>query len=686
MIRNFTILFVALAAVIFSCGPPSPKQEATAEPGLDLSLMDTTADPANNFYRFANGGWLDKTEIPADRGSWGAFDELGKKTSERVHGILESTIASGSFDPATDQGKAAVFYQVAMDTAHIDQLGIVPIADELARIDAIRDFEELEAYLIASSPLQTQAFFSLSARPSLSDSDVNAGFLNEGQLGLPGKEYYVKDDEETLRLQSEYKAFVSKVLQLAGASENEAEASTEAIFEVEKRLAEGQLDKVQKRNPLLMNNPRSQDQIAALAPSFDWKGYFTAIGLAETDTFIVMQPQYMEALEATFTEVPLEKLKAYTKWTALNGALAYLSSDFEKANFDFYNGVLGGVEEMQPRWERVLSTIGFSIGEALGKLYVDEYFPPEAKQVAEELVNNLKAAFKDRINALEWMSDSTKEKALEKLARLRVKIGYPDEWKDYSALVVKSKADGGSYVGNMIEVSKWDWRRKIDKIGQPVDKSEWFMPPQMVNAYYHPLYNEIVFPAAILQPPYYNYKADPAVNYGGIGAVIGHEISHGFDDQGSRFDAQGNLSNWWTEEDRTRFEERTKQLTDQYSIYEPLPGVFVNGEFTLGENIGDLGGVAVAYDALQKHLAEHGDPGLIDGFSQSQRFFLNWATVWRSKYRDEAMKKQVKTNVHSPGQYRAIGPVINLPAFQDAFDVNEGDKMYKPDSAMVVIW
>ncbi len=688
MIRTTTLcLAAAFALLLTACQPSSPdteNQETT--PGLDLSLMDTTADPATDFYRFANGNWLGQVEIPADEDSWGAFDELGKKTSEKVRTILESTIEAGNYDPATDQGKAVLFYQTAMDTAHIDELGLKPMEVELRKVEAISSLKELETYLIKSAPLQSNAFFSFSAAPDRNNSAVNAGFLNEGALGLPGREYYVKDDEETLRLQNEYKAFVSRVLQLAGAEKEAAQQEAEDIFLVEKRLAKAQLTKIQKRNPLLMNNPRAKADIAAMTPSFDWKAYFQAIGLGAVDTFIVMQPAYIESLESTLSEEPLDKLKAYTRWTLLNSALAYLSSDFEQANFDFYKGVLGGVEEMSPRWERVLNTTNFSIGEALGKLYVDAYFPPEAKAVAEELVGNLKAAYGERIKKLDWMSDSTKEKALEKLSNLRVKIGYPDEWKDYSKLEVKGKEDGGSYAANMMNVSRWAWQRKIEKVGQPVDKGEWFLPPQVVNAYYHPLYNEIVFPAAILQPPYYNYQADPAVNYGGIGAVIGHEISHGFDDQGSRYDARGNLRNWWTEEDRSRFESRTKLLVEQFNAYEPLPGLFVNGEFTLGENIGDLGGLNVAFDGLQKHLEEHGNPGPADGFTQNQRFFLSWATVWRSKYRDEAMKKQVKTNVHAPGMYRAIGPIVNMPAFYEAFNVGEDSPLYRADSVRVMIW
>ncbi len=341
---------------------------------------------------------------------------------------------------------------------------------------------------------------------------------------------------------------------------------------------------------------------------------------------------------------------------------------------------------MRPRWERVLDVSNWSIGEAIGKLYVDGYFPPEAKATAEAMVANIKAAFGERIKQLDWMSEPTKEKALEKLNTFRVKIAYPDDWKDYSDLVVKGPEEGGSYLENLKNVRLWNWREDMEKIGEPVDKDEWFMAPQIVNAYYNPTNNEIVFPAAILQPPFYNYQADPAVNYGGIGAVIGHEISHGFDDQGSRYDKAGNLKNWWSDEDRRRFEALTKKLAAQYDAYEPLEGVRVNGQFTLGENIGDLGGINVAFDGLQRHLAQQGDPGPIDGFTQNQRFFISWASIWRTKYRDEALKNQINTDPHSPGMYRAVGPAVNMLAFYDAFGIGEGDAHYRPDSVRVKIW
>jgi putative endopeptidase len=682
------ILFLAVAIFCWSCesAPSDSASEDMQVSGVDLSLMDTTANPKDNFYQFVNGGWLDQTELPADRGKWGAFNELAKATDDNVLEVLTEAIANGNNDPSSDQAKAVIFYQVAMDTAHLNTTGIEPIKEELNKINSIQSLEELHAYLIDAAPLSANAFFSFSVNPSLNNSSINAGFIGTGELGLPGKEYYTQTDDETLRLQKEYKNFVTKALILTGLSESDATQKAEAIFAVEQTLAESKLNKVQRRNPLLLNNPRSRDDIAAMIPSFDWQGYFEAVGLSTIDTFNVNEPKYLKSLEAVFSSTDLEDLKAYTHWSLLNSSLPYLSSDFEKVNFDFYDGVLGGIQQMKPRSERVLKVVNAVIGEALGKLYVDAYFPPEAKAVAEELVEKLRSGFKNRINNLEWMSDSTKLKAQEKLASLNVKIGYPNKWKDYSALVVDSKEEGGTYIGNMINLSKWAWKKEVEKVGKAVDKEEWFLPPQVVNAYYHPLYNEVVFPAAILQPPYYNYQADPAVNFGGIGAVIGHEISHGFDDQGSRYDAKGNLSNWWTEEDRANFEARTAKLVAQFDQYEPLPDVFVNGAFTLGENIGDLGGLNVAYDGLQEYLQEHGDPGKIDGFTQNQRFFINWATVWRGKYTDDAMRQQIKTNVHSPARYRAIGPIVNMATFFDAFDIAEGDGMFKADTARVAIW
>ncbi|HMQ47148.1 MAG TPA: M13 family metallopeptidase [Saprospiraceae bacterium] len=678
----FPILCLLLLAV--SCKKEAA-QEAVKTPGIDLSMMDQNADPRQDFYRFANGGWLDKTAIPSDRGSWGAFDELAKQTNEKVQAVLIDAKPE-DYKEGSDQAKALLFFQVAMDTNRINDLGVKPLQAEMDKIDAINDLAGLQQYLTASADLGTGAFFSFSAFPDLNNSAVNAGVIGAANLGLPNKDYYVGTDDETLRIQGEYQKHISRVFSLCGDDTATAEAKAKRLFALEQRLAEPMYNKIQNRNPLLFNNPRSVADLSGMLPSFDWKGFFQQWKLQDLDSVLVFQPAFLSSLEKRFKEESIEDLKTYTKWCLVNDLLPYLSSDFEQAHFDFYNKVLGGVEQMPPRQERVVEVCNEVIGEALGKLYVDAYFPPEAKAVAVELVNDLKGAYAERIKKLEWMSDSTKTKALEKLEKLRVKIAYPDKWKDYGQLSVKSFEDGGSFVGNMLQVSRWNWAENLAKVGKAVDRDEWFLAPQVVNAYYNPLYNEIVFPAAILQPPYYNYQVDAAVNFGGIGGVIGHEISHGFDDQGSRFDAKGNLVNWWTEEDRQRFEAQTTRLAQQYSAYEPIPGVFVNGEFTLGENIGDLGGVNVALDGLQRHLAKHGDPGAIDGFNQMQRFFISWASIWRGKYTDDAMKTQINTNVHAPDMYRAIGPLVNVPAFYEAFGIQTGDPLYKADSSRVVIW
>ncbi|MGK7395919.1 MAG: M13 family metallopeptidase [Candidatus Cyclobacteriaceae bacterium M3_2C_046] len=685
MKHNLIYFITGLLVVAFSACQ-SGNQEKEMVSGLDLSNMDTTVAPADDFYRFVNGGWMEKVEMPADRGRWGSFDELRKATSEKVLAVLEEAIQSGKYDASTDQAKAALFYQTAMDTTYLDQVGMEPLYNELSEIDNIEDLKDLEHYLIKSASWQNSYLFGFGVDADLNNSSYNAAFLGSGALGLPERDYYTKDDEDTKNIQEEYKKHIARMFGFMEVEQEEAAELAQEIFQLEARMAQAMLTKEDRRNPLLMNNPRSVAELNEIVPAIDWRGYFTGIGAAQVDTVIVTDINYVKSLASLLKEENLPVIKDYLKWTLLNASASYLTTDLDQANFEFYGKVLRGTPAQRERWERVLDQANWSIGEAIGKLYTDKYFPPEAKASAEEMVSNILAAFGDRIKDLDWMTDDTKEKALHKLSTFKVKIGYPDQWKDYGDLEIEGKDEGGSYLGNIINITEWNWDRDLAKIGKPVDKTEWLMAPQVVNAYYNPLYNEIVFPAAILQPPFYNYQADPAVNYGGIGAVIGHEVSHGFDDQGSRFDADGNLKNWWTDQDRTNFEERTKLLISQYDNYEVLEGVNVNGTFTLGENIGDLGGVNVAYDGLKRHLKEHGDPGLIDGYNQDQRFFLSWGTIWRTKYRDETLKNQINTDPHSPGMIRAIGPLENVAAFYEAFNVNENSDMFKPASERIYIW
>ena len=445
------------------------------------------------------------------------------------------------------------------------------------------------------------------------------------------------------------------------------------------------MDKVERRDARKRYNPTSINDLQKMVPSINWKNYFEGIGVKQIDTVIIGELKYMRELQKILKENNVSDWKTLLRWDVFNGSAGMLSSEIEKANWDFYSKDLSGAKAQRPRDERALQTLNWTIGEALGKLYVDQKFPPEAKVKAQKMIKNVILSFENRINALPWMSEETKVKAVEKLKATKIKIAYPDKWKDYSEMKITSVKEGGSYVQNMLNATKYNYNKDLSMLNKPVDKSEWFMAPQVVNAYFNPSYNEIVFPAAILQPPFYNYTADDAVNYGGIGAVIGHEISHSFDDSGSRYDKDGNLNNWWTDEDLTQFESLGKALADQYSAIEVLPDVNINGEFTLGENIGDLGGVLAAYDALQLSF-EGVKPDNIDGYTAEQRFFISWATVWRTKMRDEALKTRIKTDPHSPGMNRAVQPLLNIDAFYEAFNIKEGDKMYIAPENRVRIW
>lgn len=680
------LLLTMLSSVLFiGCGADKePKNEENR--GINIAYMDTTVNPENDFFRFVNGKWLDSTEIPSDKTTWGSFNELREKTDADALALLEGASSNQELDSGSDQAKAVYLYQTIMDTVTRNQQGIKPVEPYLARIEAIQNKEDLQEYLTAMQLYGGGGFFSFGVRADAKNSNQNAAYIYPGGLGLPDRDYYVADDADSKEKRELYKQHITRMLQYLGDSEQQASENAETILAFETSLAEPQMDKVERRDARLTYNPMTVDELQNRVQAIDWKEYFTVIGAEKVDTVIVSQPEYMESLQEIFASNQVDQWKEYLRWTLFNDAAEMLTTQIERANWEFYNKTLRGAQEQLPREERALATINRTIGEALGKLYVEEHFPAEAKEKAEEMIANVVRAFKTRIGDLDWMSDSTKIKAVEKLGTTTIKVGYPDQWKDYSELIVKRPEDGGSYFQNMLNASKWNVEDNIGKLGEPVDKTEWFMAPQIVNAYYNPSYNEIVFPAAILQPPFYDYKADAAVNYGGIGAVIGHEISHGFDDSGSRFDAQGNLNNWWTERDLEQFESLGGALAEQYSSIEVLDSIYINGEFTLGENIGDLGGVNAAYNGLQLHLKANGHPGEIDGFTPEQRFFMSWATVWRTKMRNEALKNKIKTDPHSPGMYRAVVPLQNIDAFYEAFDISEGDEMYVSPEDRVIIW
>ena len=654
--------------------------------GINLSYMDTTVTPREDFFRFVNGRWLDTNEIPEDKTVWGSFNELREQTDNDALALLEGAAKSDSLKAGSDPAKAVNLYKTIMDTVNRNNQGIEPIKPYLAKIEAIKNKEDLQNYLIEMQMYGGGGFFRFGVGADAKNSNMNAAYLSPGGLGLPDRDYYVADDSDSKEKREKYISHISRMLQYLGDSEEEAAKNAKAILAFETSMAQPRLDKVERRDARKTYNPMTVAQLQKTTPAIDWKRFFNEIGAGQVDTIIVSQPKYMESLQKGLASTNVENWKQYLRWSLLNDAAGMLTTDIERANWEFYDQTLRGAKEQLPRNERALATINQAIGEALGKLYVEEHFPAEAKQKAEQMIKNVIKAYENRIDQLSWMSDSTKIKAKQKLNTTRIKVGYPDKWKDYSSLTVKGPEEGGSYFQNMLNAAKWNTEDDISKLGEPVDKGEWFMAPQIVNAYYNPSYNEIVFPAAILQPPFYDYKADAAVNYGGIGAVIGHEISHGFDDSGARFDAEGNLNNWWTEKDLEQFENLGGKLADQYSAIEVLDSVYINGKFTLGENIGDLGGVNAAYDGLQLELKEDGNPGKIDGYTPEQRFFLSWATVWRTKMREEALKNRIKTDPHSPGQYRAYVPLQNIDAFYEAFNIQEGDPMYVKPENRVKIW
>ena len=687
-ITNALILSALAATVVTGCKSDDKKMEVKEEShGINLAFMDTTMSPKEDFFRYVNGTWADSTEIPDEYTTWGSFNELRKNTDEDALSLLEKAANNKDLDAKSDQAKAVFLYQSIMDTEARDKNGVAPLTPYLEKIAAIQNKQDLQAFLTEMQQYGGAGFFGFSVRADAKDSNANAAYLYPAGLGLPDRDYYIENDASAKETRENYKKHVAKMLQYLGDSEAEATKNAETILAFETSLAIPQMDKVDRRDARKTYNPMSVSQLQKEVSAIDWKKYFDEIGASSLDTVIVSQPKYMQALQKTFTANKVADWKTYLRWNLLNDAANALTMEIEQTNWDFYSKTLQGAKEQRPLKERALQTVNGTLGEALGKLYVEENFPPEAKKKAQEMIANIIKAYEVRIDNLTWMSDSTKTKAKEKLATTTIKVGYPDEWKDYSELEITSpKDEKGSYFQNMLNAAKWNVKEDMAKLGEPVDKTEWFMAPQIVNAYYNPSYNEIVFPAAILQPPFYDYKADAAVNYGGIGAVIGHEISHGFDDSGSRFDAEGNLNNWWSDKDLESFEGLGGALADQYSAIEVLDSVYINGKFTLGENIGDLGGVNAAYDGLQMHLKEHGNPGEIDGFSPEQRFFLSWTTVWRTKMRDEALRNRIKTDPHSPGMYRAYVPLQNIDAFYEAFEIKEGDKMYVKPENRVKIW
>lgn len=695
-------LFVLSAATLamMSCNSNKTATTSTDKPvqeqnvvqnkkgvGINLGYMDQSVKPGNDFFRYVNGTWSDNTEIPSDRTRWGSFDELRQNTDIDALNILKAAVANTNLDPNSDQAKAVNMYLSFLDFEARDKAGIDPIRQDLAKINKLKstkDVVNLQKELIATG--NSLGYYGIYVSSDAKDSNKNVIYVSPGSIGLPDRDYYVSQDADSKEKREKYVAHVSTMLQFLEIPKAEADKQAAKVLALETKMAEARLDRVARRDRRNTYNPMTVVELKKLTPSVDWAGYLKAAGLANVDQVIVSMPNYMKALESIFKTASIDDLKAYMRWTLINKSSNVLTTAIDQADFDFYSKTLQGAVAQRPNEERALQVVNGTVGEALGKLYVEQKFPAEAKEKAKDMIENVMVAFENRVDRLPWMTKATKEGAKEKIRKFTVKIGYPDQWKDYSKLEIKSPKNGGSYYTNSKNVGAWRFAENIADYGKPVDKTRWGMSPQTVNAYFNPANNEIVFPAAILQPPFYDYKADEAVNYGGIGAVIGHEISHAFDDSGSRYNAEGNLENWWTDEDLKQFTQLGGSLADQYSQLEPLPGIFVDGKFTLGENIGDLGGVQAAYDGLQIFLNKNGNPGLIDGFTPEQRFFISWGTIWRTKSRDEAIKNQVKTDPHAPGMYRAYVPLQNVEQWYQAFDIKEGDKLYIAPEQRVKIW
>lgn len=684
-------MLAALALLVFSScgdGKKNNEDEQMAEnsenPGLNMHYMDTTVSPKQDFYRYVNGTWMDETTIPGDHTRWGGFSILRERTDSTVIAIIDNANETDKYDAGSDQGKAIQLYESEMDTAARKQTGIKPLKKVLAKIDKIKSVQDFQR-ITAKNPgeISNPLFgFYVSANPT--NSEINSGYISPGRLGLPDRDYYLDKSEKSEEIRQDYVDHITRMLKMVGEEEKDAREQAETILEFETELAKPRLTKVERRDARKTNNPRSIQDLNEDYPSIDWSQWLKDLGVEKMpDTLILSQPKYTKKVQGILKKGNAKKWRTLLRWATVNSAAGKLTPQMEKANWDFYSKNLNGAKEQKPADERALATVNNSIGEALGKVYVGQEFPPEAKKKAEEMIQNVIKAYEKRIDNLDWMTAETKKKAVAKLDSLTIKIAYPDEWEDYSEM--KINKDKGFYK-NMLAASKWGFEDNLSKLGEPVDPKEWGMSPQTVNAYYNPSKNEIVFPAAILQPPFYNYKADMAVNYGGIGAVIGHEISHSFDDSGARFDAQGNLHNWWTKKDKKNFKERSTDLVDLYSSINPIDTMHINGEFTLGENIGDLGGVNAAYDGLQMYLKNNKHEDSIDGYTPEQRFFLSWTTIWRTKMRDEALRSQIKTDPHSPGMYRAYVPLQNVDAFYEAFDIKKDDSMFVAPENRVRVW
>jgi len=666
--------FMLVSVLIFSIANSQNKKTR----GLDPANMDLSAKPCEDFFQYANGTWLKNNPIPPAFSSWGSFTELSEQNNEVLHRILEEAAGAKNPQKVTNLQKIGDFYAAGMDSASIESLGAKPLAMYLQRIEAIKDVAGVQSELAYLHRSGLGGVFGFFASQDAKNSVMMIGSFTQGGLGMPDRDYYLSDDEKLKKNRADYVGHVAAMFQLAGDDQATAAARANAVLAFETRLAKASFTRVERRDPDKNYNKMSQGQLAELVPNLSWDRFFTDLGISNPGDVNVGQPPFFKEVNTMVKDVPLSDWKSYLRWRVISGSANIMSSPFVAENFRFNGIILTGAKELQPRWKRINSMINGSLGEAIGQLYVERAFPPAAKARAKDMVNNLIAAMKEHLDSRDWMDAETKAAAHKKLSTFGVKIGYPDKWRDYSSLDINRD----SFFENVRQAAAFNFRYNVSRIGKPVDRLEWGFTTPTVNASYSPTRNEITFPAGILQPPFFDPEADDAVNYGGMGAVIGHEISHGFDDQGSKFDADGNLKNWWSEGTKKKFEERTGLMAKQFDGYVAIDSLHVNGKLTLGENIGDLGGLSIAYTALQNSLKGKARTK-IDGFTPEQRFLLAWAQIWRRNSTPEALRLQVRTDPHSPARFRTNGPLSNMKEFQDAFGC-DGGAMLRQDR--VVIW
>ena len=671
-----SISLCMIAATLMSC--VEAKKAAPAAPAIDPANLDKTVVPGNDFDTYANGGWKKLNPLPADRGRFGAFDKLAEVAEKQMNDLVKTTAAANN-PKGSIPDKIATLFNSGMDTAKIEKQGAEFILPYLKEIDGITTIEGVQQAITKMHQNGISTLFGLYGSADARNSSMVIAQLAQSGMGMPDRDYYVNQDPRSADLRIKYVAYITAMFKLIGCDEATAAANARKVMALETELAKASMTRLERRDPNKTYNKVTTAELIKLSPAFNWNKYFTEIGIGDPGSINLNQPIFVKEISTLLTTIPVEDWKIYFKWNLINQTASYLSSDFVNASFAFYGKAMTGTEVMRPRWKRVLGVTSGTLSEALGQLYVQAYFPQEAKDRMVKLVANLRVALGERIQNLEWMSPETKQKGLEKLAAINVKIGYPDKWRDYSALEIKDDA----YVLNILRANKFETNFYMAKINKPVDKLEWGMSPQTVNAYYSPEMNEIVFPAAILQPPFFFKDGDDAVNYGAIGVVIGHEMTHGFDDQGRKFDKVGNLTDWWTPEDSKRFDERAKILADQFDSFIVLDSIHANGQLCQGENIADLGGLNISHQAFLK-ANKQTEP--IDGFTPEQRFFLAYAHVWGQNTRDKEILRRTKEDVHSLGRFRVLGPLQNLPEFYAAFDVKSGQKMYLEPEKRAKIW